>query len=120
MKKLVLLLLILVILAFANLVLAESPDYSALNKTYCTILEKQEYCLEFDQSPFGPGWNGDAYVVIKDLDAWFSPVPTDIIWWDGIYSNDGKNIKFKTNDWNGRFEDGKLEISKYLLTLEAE
>lgn len=116
MKKLVLMLVFLFVLS-GSIVFAE-VDFSNFDKDYCTPIDTKEYCVQFVQSPFGPGYRGKIYIIIRDLDAVFSPVEEKEIFWADIHSQDGIIIKFRNVDWYGIFDDNQLKLFQDMIILE--
>jgi len=72
MKKIFMSVMVMILVFSIQAFGSERPEF--LDNTYCIEIEGTEFCLDFVQGPFGPGYRGELNYSYRNVDSPFSPI----------------------------------------------
>lgn len=110
----------MIILAALLATPAFSDDFSNFDHRHCQVVDDTKFCVEFEPLPFGPGFNGEAFLVSSEANPIVGPVPEISEPLGKVYSQDGIIIEFKALNITGKFDETGLDIYNLLIRFKKE
>lgn len=120
MKKLLWVTLTVLLIIFLVPPAFSGGDFSAFDSRYCQVIEDTKFCIVFQQAPFGPGYQGEAFLISTPTEVVFGPVDDTVISLGAVSSRDGVKVVFQDLDYQGQFDENGLEIFHVLLRFQID